>query len=516
MINLVLNELFSTAPMQTRLRKVAFVAGGIFFWLILALLIHPPVYLPYFIQSIGGLFEALFNIPFQGGSLQTFLVAGLRCAFLLWYLLGQIITALFAPDVLRHVLAVFVPFYLAYRVAVMYLDDIFELKDERTAFRYIRQTAFGIKPYRLAIENGGTARNDQRSPLLRIGGPGRVRVNLENLAVFDRIDGSPHIIGPTVGLPDHSASIDSFERLRDVIDLRDQMTRAEDLSLEARTRDGIRIIIRDVRLMFSVLRMNVSGSAAPGDQGYSFRMDSIQNLVYSRTPGHWTEAMLGLVQEHLEEFIARHTLGQILTAIGLPEMEQSRAAASKIDAQADTLYPLPKQKLTGETAPLDLAPPSDFVPRLEITDLFFDSLRGFPTLARERGVQLHWIDVGTWALPNAVIPQMQLDAWRMARENQDRKNELAALEEESRLDELVRLMRDVPLIAFRGCQEEGQSGDDTVARLVIEYLGIMRSARDNTNREGKPIPIRLEHAIRLASLYLQAHMKQKGEAHYIP
>jgi len=148
--------------------------------------------------------------------------------------------------------------------------------------------------------------------------------------------------------------------------------------------------------------------------------------------------------------------------------------------------------------------------------LFFDSLRGFPTLARERGVQLHWIDVGTWNLPSAVIPQMQVDAWRMARENKDRQSELKALEEESRLDELVRLVREVPLIAFQKNQEDERSEEDTVAGLVIEYLGIMRSARDNIFREEKPIPLRLEHAILLASLYLQAHLKHKGEAHYIP
>lgn len=512
----LLNELFATARLQTRLRKWVFIAGGLFLWLILAMLLHPPTFLAGFITSLGTLLGAFFTLPFKAGGFETFLIAGFRSAVYLWYLLGQIGSGVLAPDVLRHVVAVFVPFFLAYRVAVIYLDDIFELKDERTAFRYIRQTAFGIKPYRLAIENGAVAHRDQYSPLLHIGGPGRVRVNLENLAVFDRIDGSPHVVGPTVDQTDHTALIDSFEHLRDVIDLRDQMTRAEDLSLEARTRDGIRIIVRDVRLMFSVLRTNVSGATSPGEQSYSFRPDAIQNLVYNRTSGHWTEAMLSLVHEQLEEFIARHTLSQILTAIGLPELEQRRAAASRIDAQADTLYPLPKSGPGASPAAADLGPPSDFISRLEITDLFFDSLRGFPALARERGVQLHWIDVGTWHLPSAVIPQMQVEAWQKARENMDRQNELAALEEQSRLEELVRLVRDVPLIAFQKSRETSQADDDTVASLITEYLGIMRTARDILNREEKPVPLRLDHAILLASQYLQSYIKAKGEAHFIP
>lgn len=514
MISSVLNELFSNAPLQTRLRKITFLAGGAFAWLILALLLHPPSLLPGFIRTVGGIFTSLAGILKPGGG-EDFIAAGLRSALYLWYLLGQVIAGLFSANVLRHVLVVFVPFFLAYRIAVMYLDDIFELHDEQTAFRYLRQTAFGIRPYRLTIENGGVARQDSRSPLLHIGGPGQVQVNLENLAVFDRIDGSPHIIGPTASHSSGRAAIDSFERLRDVIDLRDQMTRAEDLSLEARTRDGIRIILRDVRLMFSILRTNASGRG-PGEQSYTYRDDAVNRLVYNRTSRHWTDSMLSLVQEHLEEFIARHTLGQILTAIGLPELEANRSAAAQIDAQATTMFPVRGASDSAGAQPIPLGPPPDFVPRLEITFLFYDSLHGFPTLARERGVQLHWIDVGTWSLPSGVIPQKQLEAWRLARENQERRKELAALEEESRLEELVRLVRQVPLIAFQKCREENISDEETIASLIVEYLGLMRSVRDSAVREERPIPTRLEHAILLASLYLKGHQQSRGEVHYIP
>jgi hypothetical protein len=97
--------------------------------------------------------------------------------------------ALFAADVFKHVLVGVFVFWLAYRAAAIYLDDIFELKNIRIAERFIRQSAFASQYDVLEIKDGEVSLNDQDSPIFLIGGPGKVRVYLENAAVFEQVGG---------------------------------------------------------------------------------------------------------------------------------------------------------------------------------------------------------------------------------------------------------------------------------------------------------------------------------------
>ena len=168
--------------------------------------------------------------------------------------------ALFAPDVFKHVLVGAFVFWFAYRAAAIYLDDIFELKNVRVAEKFIRQSAFADRYDVIEIKDGEVSLKDQASPIFLIGGPGKVRVYLENAAIFERIGGIPHVIEPTtskkgeknkISEPENKSLIartqglvgaisrvedseqrsnkdsvrvlGSFERLRRVIDLRDQV-----------------------------------------------------------------------------------------------------------------------------------------------------------------------------------------------------------------------------------------------------------------------------------------------------
>ena len=62
--------------------------------------------------------------------------------------------ALFAADVFKHVLVGGFVFWLAYRAAGIYLDDIFELKNIRIAERFIRQSAFASQYDVLEVKDG--------------------------------------------------------------------------------------------------------------------------------------------------------------------------------------------------------------------------------------------------------------------------------------------------------------------------------------------------------------------------
>ena len=168
-------------------------------------------------------------------------------------LLWMLLRAFLSPGTLGHILAFALPFWLALQFAGVFLDDIFELKDIEIARRFITRAAFtypntGV----IHIENGDVRPTDKRSTIVKIGGPGQVRVSLENVAVFEKVDGTPDMIGPTTGNRFFTRALDGFESLRQVIDVRDLTVPIADLF--ARTKDGIPITVANIRLLFSVQR----------------------------------------------------------------------------------------------------------------------------------------------------------------------------------------------------------------------------------------------------------------------
>ena len=192
--------------------------------------------------------------------------------------------ALLSPGVLQVVLVAALAFWVAYRTAAIYLDDIYELGDIQVAQRFVLQAVFGSQYNYMAIRGGEVQPEFKKSPIFRIGGPGLVRVHLDNAALFEAIDGTPRVVGPTVGRPGAVVALSGFERLRSIIDLCDQM---EEYSLEGRTRDGIRIRLKNVNAVFSVYR---GGQMASLTRPYPFEPHAIQRLVYGQGTTSWVTA----------------------------------------------------------------------------------------------------------------------------------------------------------------------------------------------------------------------------------
>jgi hypothetical protein len=356
-------------------------------------------------------------------------------------LLEYPIRALFAPDVVKHVLIGVFVFWFAFRVAAIYLDDIFELKNVSIAQKFIRQSAFASQYDVIEIKDGEVALKDQKSPIFLIGGPGKVRVYLENAALFEKSGGTPHVIEPTTlritrnaevsqeasqswmirlggfyksllrlepsekrNKQDGAMVLESFERLRKVIDLRDQV---EEISVGGRTRDGIPIKAKNLRVIFSVRR---DGQEPTLEKPYPFNHLAIEDLVYSVSRESWTDFMSAQIKRELGKFIARHTLSEFLAAIGTPELE--KAARNEVDLQSEA------DRLVGfeQDLGVNIPDPPPFVPRPAISDLFYD-YNNFIARVRKKGVELRWIGVGTWALPSEIIPERHLQAWRITYEN---------------------------------------------------------------------------------------------------
>ncbi|HJW90584.1 MAG TPA: hypothetical protein VJ436_08075, partial [Anaerolineales bacterium] len=159
-----LNRALLPAHSGARLRTVLMIGVGALAWVLLAWWLHP-------YQPGMDRFRSLVEYPFQ---------------------------ALFAADVFRHLLVGGLVFWAAHRYASIYLDDIFELKNVGIAERFVRQAVFASRYNRIEIRDGEVGERYRESPVVRIGGPGNVRVYLENVALFEKISGEPHVVAPTV------------------------------------------------------------------------------------------------------------------------------------------------------------------------------------------------------------------------------------------------------------------------------------------------------------------------------
>jgi hypothetical protein len=452
----LLDAVFSVTRLGARARRWAIILIGATLWAVIAYWHHP------YRQGVE-FSRSFWDYPFR---------------------------ALFAADVFRIIMLGALVFWIAYRVAAIYLDDVFEIGDVEVAKRFLRQAAFADRYGRIEIANGRVADRDQQSPIFLIGGPGLVRVNLENAALFEKIDGWARVIPPTVhprareNRPrDDFAILDGFERLRTAIDLRDHF---EEMQVSSRTRDGVRISAEDVRVIYSVYRDNREPTLT---KPYPFTEEAVKTLVYSQSrlgPGttDWHSTMSFLINQELGNFITQHTLEEFLAAIGPPELHQREEANQELQEMANQRAGT-QALLTGIPSWAPRVP--DFAHRSEISDLFY-GMKKFVDQAREQGVALRWIGVGTWKIPNEIIPEQHQTAWRISRENLVRGNQvsMANLREESRLSELRVLVYDVPVGMSREMDRKVETRKrENMLALVHAYRGKLRSALDIFEREGK-------------------------------
>jgi hypothetical protein len=367
-------------------------------------------------------------------------------------LLRELVEAFFSVRILRHFLALGLALGLALIITAVYLDDIFELDNLSIAELFVVEAAFALFYRRISIRNGGIHPEHLNSPIVQIGGPGIVDVHLENAALFEKVDGSPRVVAPTIN---RSLILDGFERLRQVIDLRDQVV---EMTVSGRTQDGIPITAKDVRLVFSIYR----GAKKPNPdeaykQPYPFSEQAVLDLAYQQERGLWFEGLRRMIRRELVQFISQHTLSEFLTT-------------SNTDVQA-----------------------SDLAPREELSDLFFDFASGFSERARERGVELQWIGVGTWVLPSQIIPERHMEAWRLSYESRVRRSphSLLKVHEEARAAELMRLIDEIPTTFYSLLNQE-MPDDLIVQTLIHTYRERLRGALEHYSNKKEPAPADLQ------------------------
>ncbi|HUE99660.1 MAG TPA: hypothetical protein VMN99_10425 [Anaerolineales bacterium] len=412
------------------------------------------------------------------------------------------------PRIFQYVPIFLAPFFIALQAASLYLADIFELEHVSIARSFIGGVALSGSEETIRVSHGAISEEDRHSPTFLIGGPGRVIVDLDSVALFERPDGTPRIIGSTAKEPRARATLEGFERFRQAIDtrdhyvdLRDQDNRSQ--SVKSRSLDGIPITATDVRLMFSVYRGGIKPST---ETPYPFNRESIEQIIYQATSKvtpelpnpstyefAWINRMIGLIRGELGAFMSKHKLTAYLASIGLPEIEKLRQREEMIVEQSQQIIP-PEQDFS---IPKEPKAPPEFQPRHKISNLFTQFADQFTQKARSKNVELHWIGVGTWKTAVEIVPEKHLEAWKLSNENFYRESSeaLGRIETEAILQKTIALIQDVPIAAHLQTTTEEKEAKKAMRSLLLAYHQQLLEAAEFMRDKGEAVPPHIEEAI---------------------
>jgi hypothetical protein len=387
-----------------------------------------------------------------------------------------------------------VVYSLAKQRAAHYLDDIFELDDEILAMDFIEEVAFGYGHEYITIDEGRISERDERSPIILIGGPGQIQVNLGSAALLEKLDGEPEVIYAR-GEP---WVLGRFERIREigkhdevgkreyaVINLRDQFV--EKISVKARTKDGIPIEALDIKIMFSIQRSQKKRGTPQENDPYPFEEHALYNLVYHQTtitppPSEhsgvtfpWDTTVVPLVTTELERLISSRTLSDLLASISQKELDT-------ITKNEETVAQMRVEMTGAHTVAHQVgkAQPQNFESRPNIATQFLDGT--FNKKAADLGVAVQWIDIGTWQVASAIIDEKLKEGWKLIHENTKRKNNIERLTKKYQMDELVELINNVVILNY-----EKNTATVKFTEKELKRLKEIKAALDNN--------INIEHSL---------------------
>ncbi len=375
------------------------------------------------------------------------------------------------------------------QVAGEFLADIFEVRDTRIAWDFLQRLVSGKGRSVLHLREGRIAEEDRNSPLLVIGGPGYVVTDNDTVALFELPDGTPHVVGPGIESDGKGQIVlTGFERLREpVVSLRDQYIGSlggTPMEVVSRSLDGIPISAVDVRGVYSLRRKASEADAdLPGSPPYPFDPEALEQLVYNQAvrvltdgphpsgePGGWSATMNELIHDSLAEFMSHSKLGEYVAGVGEKEVELAEFREDTILSQTIRL----SSEMT-EPGTSSEPPRPAFHSRTELTARFLSEDEDFASRAGKYGLQLHWIGVGTWRVPDEAsseaVRQKHMDAWRLHLETTARADPkaLATAAETAAVEEKLRLMREVPITSHQRNQERYRDKDVLIECLLQDF-----------------------------------------------
>ncbi|MCK5053354.1 MAG: hypothetical protein KAR65_03700 [Anaerolineales bacterium] len=302
----------------------------------------------------------------------------------------NIISTFLNPQVLLYLIPVLFSLSIGIILSSRYLADLFELESLWIAIRYLLASFFGWNYPRLKIDRGDVNQLNPTNPINRVGGPGFIQTHLGYAATSEAIDGTPKVYGLAVDETDPTEPevdpsplaqerstyfIHGFERLREVVDLRDRLVKVDEI--RAVTRDGVLAYARDAQMLFRVYSADKERSLK---SPYPFTEESVRRLVYgqpvvegkTRSPD---QALAYVLRHEMIDFIAHHTLEEFLA------LQPFRSTVKQHTEQGPAINGL--QHI--------------HIPRRDLTEHFHTEV--LRERLRKQGLELVWVGVGTWEIP---------------------------------------------------------------------------------------------------------------------
>lgn len=227
---------------------------------------------------------------------------------------------LFAPRVLIHFFPLLFGVYAARYITLRVVQLLYDLPNEEAAAELLGRLrgVWHAKP--LAIDRINFARQQVEEPVLRVGGPGTVTVSPTDLVVTERNGRYLRFLGPG------KQELERFERVRNVLDLRDREQNASNIMLH--TRDGLPLKT-DIQITYR-LRRSLSqpllassggtnaGRAAAGRITDSRLITAVRKAAYAETVtdygvSRWTDLPLPLAIGELRRLLLQLKLDDLLS-----------------------------------------------------------------------------------------------------------------------------------------------------------------------------------------------------------
>lgn len=417
--------------------------------------------------------------------------------------LNPLMRSMFSLPVL---VTIFLPFWLGLEWAARYQSEIYMLPHPGISRRFLLQVSLGLlPPPKLDIHGEQLSTSQQQSPIFLIGGPGQVNCSAEVAAIFERPNGTPRFV-----LPGTSTTLEKFERLRRILDLRDHELQFDEI--QTRSRDGIRISLQDVRVLFSIWRRFPQSHNLSNP--YPTYRQNLYWLTYRQLPGPWVEGMRRLVARELQNQIRSRPFGELIAGVGQTEIRQQAERQRQITT-LQWAQPLtrPLRFIYTPNLPPPISIPDRWL-RPQLTSFFDDFARVFPRLARNQGVRLEWINVGAWNIPEPIVWEQHLEALKLTRENLRLGSERALREwREQNLDQaLAQRLREVPILAFVAFNQGSRASEARLFDLLRIYQGILSEVASGYNPQ--EVPPRVRNALEEIEQCLNAYNQQQGKARF--
>lgn len=219
------------------------------------------------------------------------------------------ILSFFHWKVLRHIIAVGVGWYFAYDAAVVLVKLLYDLPDRSGARRFLsRLLGSGAAGSVVEVSPANLPSARQDSVLLRVGGPGQVKVPTGHVMVTE-LNGRFQRI-----LPAGKHALGRYEYVQAVLNLQPQERTVDQFA--AYTRDGI-----ELRVGLSIVyRLKMGDQVATRENPYPYDETAVRTAAYTQTVisdggaiSTWEDTPLSLAQATMTGILAGFRLDEIIS-----------------------------------------------------------------------------------------------------------------------------------------------------------------------------------------------------------